>query len=462
MKKITAIFIIATTIVAVHAQNGENYLNGRLPDNWSQEEQFQQTIPMEDTWWHSFDDSRLDSLITVAGRSNYSVLSAIENIRIAKASWRIAQSAMYPSIDLGGGWQRSKTSGNISSTGYKESWGGYFDAAVSMSWQADLFGNIYKRSQAQKQLFMASEEEYRAVMVTLCANVAKTYFSLLQSLGEMNVLQKNVDSQKEIMNLVEVRYNTGLASKLDVAQARSVYYSTLASIPAMNATIQQYRNAMAILLGEYPENFRNWPGGNITLPKHTGAVAIGVPANLLRRRPDVRAAERNVEAYASLLGAAKREWLPEFYLNASIGFAATDARKIPRSGSMTWEIAPSMQWNLFDGGSNTNSTRQAKARLEQSIIEFNSTVLTAMQEVENAISAYRYSIEQIEALRETVIQGEETLRLSLNLYKQGLTPFQNVLDAQRSLLNYQDNLVKAQGYSLITLVELYESLGGGW
>ncbi len=462
MKKIIAIFILTATTAASYSQNGEKLSGNLLPENWSNDSLFLQIIPTEDEWWKYFNDARLDSLISIAEQRNYSVLSAMENIRIAKASWRISQAALYPSIDISAGWQRNKTSGNISSTGDKETWGGYFDNSLSISWQADLFGSIQKRSQAQKELFMASEEEYRAVMVTLCANVAKTYFSLLQSLAEMAVLRENVASQKEIMNLVEVRYNTGLASKLDVAQARSVYYSTLASIPSMKATIQQYRNALSTLIGEYPGVFDNWPDEIATLPDPVEHIAVGVPANLLRRRPDVRSAERNVEAYASLLGAAKREWLPQFYLNASIGFAATDANDMLHSNSSTWEIAPSVQWNIFNGGNSTNSIRRARAELEQNIIEFNNTILTAIQEVENAMSAYSNSLEQVEALRETVNQSEETLRLSLNLYKQGLTQFQNVLDAQRSLLNYQDYLVQARGNSLITLVQLYESLGGGW
>lgn len=458
---------IATTILcsilcaSLHAQNSD-YTDRPLPDKWNSNEIFDTAEPDDLFWWQQFGDSTLDSLISVATERNHSVLDAIENIRIAKATWRTARAGMLPSINLNAGWQRTKSSGNISSSGDTETWGGYFDAGVSASWQIDLFGKIYKRSRSEKHLFQASEEEFRSVMVSLWAGVATTYFSLRKSVAEMKVLRENVASQKEILGIVEVRYNSGLASRLDVAQARSVYYSTLASIPGMENAIKQYRNALAVLLAAYPEEFDGRFEEDKPLPDMIAPIAVGVPAGIMRRRPDVRAAEQRVEAYASALGAAKRDWLPDVYLNGSFGFASTPLNKLPRSRSTTWEIAPSVTWNLFDGGSTLQQTRQARAQLDKSIIQFNSTILTALQEVENAMTSYRSGIAQTVALRETVNQAEETLQLSLELYKQGLTEFQNVLDAQRTLLSYQDNLVQAQGNTLIALVQLYESLGGGW
>lgn len=463
MKRIiVTVLTIILCLTTSKAQEKKDYLIKPLPHHWSCDSLFEQTMPTEDAWWRRFEDKKLDSLIVIATRNNYSVSIAIENMRIAKATWHTARSGFFPELNLNAGWQRNRTSGNITYTGNQKSYEGYYNASISMNWQIDVFGSIYMRTKAQKALFYASEEEYRAVMTSLCANVAKNYFSLKQSLAQMQVLQENAASQKEIMNLVEVRYNTGLASKLDVSQARSVYYSTIASIPSTEATIEQYRNEIAVLLGIYPEEARSILTDDTTLPHNIDPIAIGVPAGLLRRRPDVRNAEREVEAYAALLGAAKRDWLPSFYLNGSIGFSSTSLNKLAKSESSTWEISPTMTFNLFDGGKTTNATIEARARLEQSITNFNNTVLTAVQEVENAIAAYRSSIKQIGALRETVNHNRETLKLSLNLYRQGLTQFQNVLDAQRTLLNYQNYLVEAQGNSLISLIQLYEALGGGW
>ena len=445
-----------------NALQSEVIIGNPLPDRWSDGEYYTQRLPVDDEWWRNFNDPVLDSLISVAGSSNYSVLAAMENIRKARAAWRVSQSKLMPQFDLGLGWQRAKTSGNIASTLYNEAWEGEFSTAVSMQWQADVFGSIYMRSKAQKKLFMATEEEYNAVMVSLIANVATTYFSLRQSLAQMQVLRWNAESQKEIMNIVVSRFDSGLASKLDVAQARSVYYSTKAQIPAMQATIDGYRYTMAVLLGTYPEELDGWLQEGYAQPAYTAPIGVGIPAELLRRRPDIRAAERQVETNAALLGATKRDWFPQLLVNGSIGFQSGELKTLFRSRSLTWEIAPTISRNIFGGNDRVNATREARAALDASILDFNGKMLTALQEVESAISQYENSITQIAALREAVNQNQETLTLSLELYKQGLTQFQNVLDAQRTLLTYQNYLVQALGGSLIYLVQLYEALGGGW
>ena len=443
------------------AQSG-TFIEKPLPDKWNDGEYFNQTLPVDDKWWLNFNDPVLDSLISVACNSNYSALAAMENIRKAHAAWRSAQSNLMPQFDLGIGWQRAKTSGNIASTMYREAWEGQFGTTVSMQWQADVFGAIYMRSKAQKQLFMATEEEYNAVMVSLVANVATTYFSLRQSLAQMQVLRWNAESQHEVLNITTARYDSGLASKLDVSQARSVYQSTLAQIPSMQATIDGYRNTMAVLLGTFPQELDGWLQEGYALPSYVAPIGVGIPAELLLRRPDLRAAERQVEANAALLGATRRDWFPQLLVSGSIGFASGEMKSLFRSRSLTWEIAPTIKWNIFSGNDRVNATREARAALDGSILTFNGKMLTALQEVESAMSQYENSITQINALREAVNQNRETLTLSLELYKQGLAPFQNVLDAQRSLLTYQNYLVQALGGSLIYLVQLYEALGGGW
>ena len=443
------------------AQSG-TFIEKPLPDKWNDGKYFNQTLPVDDEWWRNFNDPVLDSLIAVAGSNNYSALAAMENIRKARAAWRSAQSNLMPQFDLGLGWQRAKTSGNIASTMYNEAWEGQFSAAVSMQWQADVFGAIYMRSKAQKELFMATEEEYNAVMVSLIANVATTYFSLRQSLAQMQVLRWNAESQREVLNITIARYDSGLASKLDVSQARSVYQSTLAQIPTMQANIDGYRNTMAVLLGTFPQELDGWLQEGYALPSYTAPIGVGIPAQLLLRRPDLRAAERQVEANAALLGATRRDWFPQLLVSGSFGFASGEMKSLFRSRSLTWEIAPTIKWNIFSGNDRVNATREARAALDGSILAFNGKMLTALQEVESAMSQYENSITQITALREAVNQNRETLNLSLELYKQGLTPFQNVLDAQRSLLTYQNYLVQALGGSLIYLVQLYQALGGGW
>lgn len=443
------------------SQATTRYLDNPLPTEWEEDSKvFQQVLPVDDQWWKSFQDSMLDSLIAVAIQRNYSVMTAIDRINMAQANLRIARSNFFPTIGLNAGWTRDQTSGNISDL--PRSTEHYYNASLNMSWELDLFGSIRNRVKAQRENFAASKEEYVGTMISLCAQVASAYVNLREFQQEMEVVKRNCASQAAVLKITEVRYNTGLASKLDVSQAKSVYFSTKASIPQIESSINQYITTLAILLGTYPQEVRPALERTGMLPDYMEPIAVGLPADLLLRRPDIRSAERQVNAQAALLGASKSDWLPQVFLKGSVGYAAKKMKDLIKHNSLTYEIAPAVTWTLFKGTQLVNATRLARAQLDQAINEFNQTVLTAVQETDNAMNAYRNSIKQIVALREVRNQGEETLRLSLELYKQGLTPFQNVLDAQRSLLSYENQLVQAQGYSLLQLIAMYQALGGGW
>ena len=315
---------------------------------------------------------------------------------------------------------------------------------------------------SEKELYRATREDYNGVMVSLCAEVASAYAQLRTWQQQYLVAEQHIASQQAILHITEVRYDTGLASQLDVSQAKSVYYSTKASLPALEASIEQQINAIAVLLGVYPESLRPVLRVPAPIPDYLRIVSVGIPANLLRQRPDIRAAERTVASYAASAGASRSDFLPKFYLKGSIGFAARDMDDFFNRKSLTYQIAPTLSWNLFQGMQRTQALAGAKAKLDESIRQYNQTVLTAVQEVDNAMTGYTHSLKQVVALREVVVQGETTLRLSLDLYKRGLTTFQNVLDALRSVLSYQNSLVSAQGSTLSYLIQLYRSVGGGW
>ena len=463
MTRVRLVFYMLLCLpLAINAQQAEKYLGRPLPAEWQEKDTlFQQVLPVDDQWWKVFEDTTLDSLINLAIEQNPSVLMAINRIDQAKSQWRISQSDFYPSLTFNGGWNRQQTSGNLGA-GNPQAWTGYYSASLQMSWQLDVFGIVRQKAKAQKELYAASKEEYNATMVSLCAEVASAYFNLREMQQEADVLRRNAASQEAVVKITEARYKTGLVSKLDVAQAKSVYYSTLASIPATEASIIQYLNTLAVLLGLYPQDIAESLSVSKPLPDYMEPVGVGVPGELLLRRPDVRSAERQMNAQAALLGASKRDWLPEFFLSGSFGYSSYDIKDMGKKGSMTWSIAPSMTWTLFNGGKRLNEDRLQRAQLDESINQFNNTVLTAVQEVDNAMSAYKNSIKQIVACREMLYQGKEAFELSLDLYKQGLTPFQNVLDAQRSLLTYENTLVKARGSSLVCLIQMYQALGGGW
>lgn len=402
-----SLLLFLSTVTAV-GQTVNRYLNTPLPKEWEESgEVFQQTLPVDDHWWKSFQDTRLDSLIALAVDRNYSVAMAINRIAAARANLWAERGNFFPSIGLNAGWTRQETSGNTSTL--PQSTDHYYDAALSMSWEIDVFGSIRKRVKAQKENFAASKEEYAAVMVSLASEVASAYINLRELQQELEVVNKNVASQEEVLKITEVRYNTGLVAKLDVAQAKSVLYSTKASIPQLEAGINQYITTLAVLLGMYPQEIRPVLETTGTLPDYMEPIGVGMPVDLLLRRPDVRSAERSVNAQAALLGASKSDWLPKIFLKGSFGYAARDLNDLVKSKSMTYEIAPSLSWTIFSGGQLVNATRLAKAQLDESINQFNQTVLTAVQETDNAMNSYRNSIKQIVALREVRNQGVEKI-----------------------------------------------------
>ena len=446
---------------AISAQHADHYLDTPLPQAWEEGgEVFRQTLPVDDQWWKSFGDTTLDSLISIAVDRNYSVLTAIDRMNMAKAGLRMERSGFFPTVGINAGWTRQQTSGNTSEL--PQSTQHYYDVSANMSWELDIFGSIRQRVKAQKETFAASKEEYTAVMVSLSAQVASSYIQLRELQQELKVVERNCASQAAVLKITEVRYNTGLVSKLDVAQAKSVYFNTKASIPQLESGINQYITSLAVLLGTYPQEIRPVLERVGELPDYMEPIGIGIPADLLMRRPDIRSAEHQINAQAASLGASKSDWLPQVFIKGSVGYASKDFKDLTKHKSFTYEIAPALSWTIFSGGKLVNATKSARAQLDEAIDQFNQTVLTAVQETDNAMTAYRSSIKQIVALREVRNQGQETLTLSLDLYKQGLTPFQNVLDAQRSLLSYENQLVQARGNSLLQLIALYQALGGGW
>ena len=446
----------------LNAQQIENYLNRPLPDGWQEKDTlFQQVLPVDDRWWKVFEDPTLDSLINLAMDQNPSVLMAINRIDQAKAQWRISQSDFYPSLSFHGGWERQQTSGNLGN-GTPQAWTGYYSASVQMSWQLDVFGVIRQKAKAQKELYAASKEEYNATMVSLCAEVASAYFNLREMQQEVDVLRRNAVSQEAVVAITETRYKTGLVSKLDVAQAKSVYYNTLATIPRLDAYITQCVNQLAILLGTYPSTLKDSFDDASELPSIRHIVNVGIPADVIRNRPDVRQAEYLIESQAALIGAAKADYYPKFSINGSFGFLSHDIDKFLDNESRMFSFTPTLTWNLFSGLQTRKNVKIAEIALTESIDNYNNVILNAIQEVETEMSNYANALKTIEMGQQVVEQGNKTLELSIDLYKRGLGTFTNVLDAQRTVLSDQNYLVSAWNSALLSLVRLYTALGGNW
>ena len=449
---------------SVFSQRPQSYTSKNLPDSWSEDSCYVQKLPIYDDWWKSFEDPMLDTLITIAISNNNNLLIAEKRIRMAKAQLRIQQGSYAPVVQLSGGWVKAQNSGTTTSQTLPVSTEktDYGTAQLSTSWEIDLFGSIRNRVKSQKELYAASQDEYNAVMVALCAQVADAYATLRTLQHQYQVAEKNIASQQVILGITQARYNSGLVSQLDVSQAKSIYFSTRSTLPSIRTGIDQAIHTIALLLGLFPDEMKERLSVVQPLPLHIQGIAVGIPADLLRQRPDVRSAERNVASSAALVGASKSDWLPKFYVKGSVGFSSHESSNFFNHNSLTYQIAPTVTWTLFQGTQLVQATRAAREQLDADILQFNEVVLTAVQEVENAMSAYTSAIEEEVMLKEVVYQGKETLKLSLRLYKEGLSSFQNVLDAQRSLLGYENSLVSAQGNALSALIQLYKSLGGGW
>ncbi len=465
-KQFLTFFFLSIAAVLTAAAPPSRHVSDSLPSQWSiadssiSEIVFEQVMPDVDQWWEELNDQKLDSLIALAVSQNYNLEVAANRMQQARAAMYAATAQFYPSIKMEAGWTKEQTSGT--STPYPREIDSYFTGALQMNWELDLFGSIRNRFKAQKASFYASKEEYVGVMVALAAQVGSAYVNLRASQELLRVLNENAESQLKILKIVQARFDAGLTSLLDVAQAKSVYSSTKSSIPPVQTSIEGYIGAIAVLVGEYPQQMRECLMQSTPMPNRIIPVTIGMPISLLMRRPDIRQAEKEIDAQTALLGASKSDWLPQIIFTGSVGFESHQMNNLFKEKSLTYEIAPVLSWTLFSGTSRIQATREAKASLQESVNNFNQLLLTAVQETDQAMMAYRYSIKQIVALREVKYQGEEVLSLSMELYKEGLSDFQNVLDAQRSLLNYESQLVQAQNNSLQQLITLYRALGGGW
>lgn len=446
----------------VSAQPSEKYLNDSLPQSWIFDRQFDQTIPTDDTWWQSLKDPLLNTLIEKGVKNNYNLLVASRRIELAHNAMRMAQSSYYPTVNLTGSWSKAQESGLIYDSHGRASRTSEFSFGLNMSWEIDLFGKIRSGVNKQKSQWRATKAEYAGAMVSLCGQIASDYIQLRTWQAELSVAYEHLESQSRIVKLTEARKEAGLASALDVAQALIVYNSTKATIPSLENSIHTAINSIAILIGCYPDEIYEDLCQSKPLPDYMQIVGTGIPMELLRRRPDIVQAEEELASYAAAIGVAKKDFLPTLTLNGSVGTAAHSAKNLFKTESFTYSIAPTLSWTVFDGFQRKYNVANAREQMQIGIDNYNQTVMTAVEETDNAMSSYLTAIRQINDIQDVITQSERALDLSVDLYKRGLTPFNNVVTAQMSLLEYQDRNVVAKGSALSSLIKLYVALGGGW
>lgn len=435
-----------------------------IPEKWQIDTIYLTNDITDYDWWTRFEDSTLDSLIAVALSNNYNLQSIEATLEKSRLSYQQSKSAFYPSLSLDAQYDLSETSLNYyeetSSDQYRTN--GYLNAGLNATWEIDVFGKNRDNVKANKKSYLATEASYQNAIMNLCAQVATVYFNLRSYQQQLIVANQNIASEKNILDITIARYESGLGTQLDVSQAKSVYYNTLASIPRLDAYITQCVNNLAILLGTYPSNLKDSFNDISELPSIRHIVNVGIPADVIRNRPDVRQAELNIEAQAASIGATKADFYPKFKITGSFGYLSHDLDEFFNNESMMFQVTPSISWNLFSGMEIRKAVQMSEIALEECIDNYNNIVLNAIQEVETEMSNYANALKTIEMGQQVVEQGNKTLELSIDLYKRGLGTFTNVLDAQRTVLSDQNYLVSAWNSALLALVRLYTALGGTW
>jgi NodT family efflux transporter outer membrane factor (OMF) lipoprotein len=424
-------------------------------------------------WWTVFNDPALNKLIQAAYQQNLNLQIAGLRIYEARAQLGIAFGFQYPQTQQGQGSaslnQISKNAPNASAAdGYYSN----YDIGLNAAWELDVWGKFRRAVQSSVANLEASIANYDDILVSLTAETARTYITLRTSEERLAVARQNVEIQKRSLNIAEVRFKAGAVTELDVSQARALLSSTQASLPGFETDIRQAKNALAILLGKLPGEIDAMLGGPGLIPKIPDEVAVGIPAELLRRRPDIRFAERQLAAQSALIGFAKADLFPHFSLFGSWGFQTsgqTDFRSnnakfsdLFKKDSITYSTGGGFYWDLFNYGRITNQVRVEDARFQELAVNYEDIVIRAAQEVEDAMVGFLNSQDAVFYLADAVKASKRSVDLSLIQYREGLVDYQRVLDTQRDLTTQQDNLVFTAGSVGTNLVALYRALGGGW
>ena len=454
--------MVGPDYVKPEAPEPEKWLESTDPKIQSKETDFSD-------WWAVFSDPILNDLIQAAYQQNLPLQIAGIRIYEARAQLGIAFGFQYPQTQQGlGAAQVNQVSKNAPNVAVADRYFTTYDIGLDAAWELDVWGRFRRAVQTGVANLEASIADYDDILVSLTANVANTYIILRTSEERLAVARANVEIQKRSLEIAEVRFKAGAVTELDVAQARSLLRGTESGIPGFVTDVRQAKNALAILLGKLPGEIDAMLAGPGLIPEVPAEVAVGIPAELLRRRPDIRFAERRLAAQSAQIGFAKTDLFPRFTLFGTLGFQTSDYTEdsdfndLFDQDSFTYNAGAGFNWNLFNYGQITNSVRVEDARFQQLAVNYEDTVLRAAQEVEDAMIGFLQSQDAVFFLADAVKAAKRSVDLSLIQYREGLVDYQRVLDAQRDLTAQQDRLVFTAGSVGQNLIGIYRALGGGW
>ncbi len=418
-------------------------------------------------WWTVFKDPVLARLIQLAYERNLTLQTAGVRVLEARARLGIAIGDLYPQQQQVGAsltYNRIPISApyNIITNTY---WTDQFGAQTS--WELDIWGKLRRAIESADAAFLGSVATYDDVLVTLIGDVASAYVGIRTTEKQLLIARDNLERQRTALKIAAAKFQYGTVSRRDVYQAENVLGATEATIPQLNIQLAQAKNALSVLLGMPPGPVDNLLAGSADIPTAPAQVVVGIPADLLRRRPDLRSAELQAAAQSAQIGFAKADLFPSFSLLGNVGTLSTDIgssslRDVFTKDSLHYSIGPAIQWNVLNYGQITNNVRVQDAKCQELLIDYQNAVLRAQQEVEDGISAFINSREQAAFLQQSVGAAEGALRIAMLQYRDGTADFTTVLTAEQNLYQAQNNLALATGSIALGLITTYRALGGGW
>jgi NodT family efflux transporter outer membrane factor (OMF) lipoprotein len=418
-------------------------------------------------WWTAFDDPALTRLVELAYQRNLTVQSAGVRVLQARAQLGMAIGEFYPQQQQAAAavsYNRIPISlpyNFVQNTYWSDQFG------LQAAWELDFWGKLRRAVESADSAFLASVANYDAALVTLVGDVASAYVKIRTTEKQIAIAQENVTRQRTALKIARAKFQYGTATKRDVYQAENVLGATEATIPQLSIQLAQATNSLSVLLGMPPAPLDDLLAGSSDIPTAPEHIVVGIPADLLRRRPDVRRAELQAATQSAQIGVTKADLFPTLTLVGSVGTLASDINPntladVFTKGTLTYGVGPAVQWNILNYGQITNSVRVQDAKLQGLLIDYQDSVLKAQQEVEDGIATFIHSRAQAEALRRSVTAGESAMEIAMLQYRQGIADFTTVLTAEQNLYQAENNLALATGSIALGLISTYRALGGGW
>jgi multidrug efflux system outer membrane protein len=423
------------------------------------------------TWWQSFDDPLLNSVIGQALASNLDEKIALARVREERAYVTISRAGLYPSVDMSGSYTRQRYSANTPFGFFPQLLPrdeNTYESGFDASWELDVFGGLRRGVEASKAELAASIEDSRDVRVTLLAEVARDYVSVRALERRLQIARANLGDQNDSLKLAQARFEQGFAPELDVFQARSLLETTQAQVPELEMELSQTIHRIGVLLGREPDALAAELSDMAPIPGLADPDSIamripaGLPSDLLRRRPDIRSAEREVAAATARVGVATADLFPKFSITGTAGLESISASDFFFATSRMWTVGPSVTWPIFEAGRIRAQIEVRNAQDEQALLIYEKTVLNALAEVEDALVAYAKEHTRHQALAASAEDFKRSQLLALDRYEEGYENYLNVLEAQRSLYAAQDSLAQSDQQLVEDLIAIYKALGGGW